>query len=67
MKALFYHNQKLATTNSIQFNIYEGVEPKQVYKRLLRLYKNCPPSLATVCNWITGLKCSRTSLEGDPH
>lgn len=51
----------------IKFLFLEGVEPKEIYERLLKVYKDFSPSVRTVERWVAEFKRGRTSLQDDPR
>lgn len=63
----FFNMEKIKYRAVIEFLFLEGVEPKQIHERLLKVYKDSSPSLATVYNWVAEFKRGRTSLEDDPR
>lgn len=63
----FFNMEKIKYRAVIEFLFLEGVEPKQIHERLLKVLKDSSPSLATVYNWVAEFKRGRTSLEDDPR
>lgn len=57
--------EKIKYRAVIEFLFLEGVEPKIIHERLLKVYKESSPSQATVYNWVAEFKRGRTHLEDD--
>jgi len=51
----------------IKFLFLEGLAPKQIHERLLKVYKDSSLSIRTVERWVAEFKRGRTSLEDDPR
>ena len=51
----------------IKFLFLEGVAPKEIQERMLKVYDDCSSTIRTVERWVAGLKRGRTSLEDDPR
>ena len=67
MYTCFFNMEKIKYRAVIEFLFLEGVEPKQIHERLLKVYKDSSPSLATVYNWVAEFKRGRASLADDPR
>lgn len=59
--------EKLEYRAVIKFLFLEGVAPKQIHERLLKVYKDSSPSIRTVERWVAAFKSGHTSLEDDPR
>ena len=51
----------------IEFLFLEGLKAKEIYERMLKVYKDSSPSISTVERWVAEFKRGRTSLEDDPR
>ena len=51
----------------IKFLFLEGVAPKEIHERMLKVYDDCSPTIRTVERWVAEFKRGRTSLEDDPR
>jgi len=49
----------------IQFLFLEGLKAKDIYERMLKVYKDSSPSISTVERWASKFKRGRMSLEDD--
>jgi histone-lysine N-methyltransferase SETMAR len=51
----------------IKFFVKEGLTPKQIHSKFIKVYGDSSPSFSTIKKWAAEFKCGRTSLEDDPH
>ena len=47
----------------IKFLFLEGVAPKEIHERMLKVYNDCSPTIRTVERWVAKFTRSRTSIE----
>ncbi|XP_050514974.1 protein GVQW3-like [Diabrotica virgifera virgifera] len=59
--------EKIKYRAVIEFLFLEGLKAKEIYERMLEVYKNSSPSISTVQRWVAEFKRGRTSLAGDPR
>jgi hypothetical protein len=45
----------------------EGLTPKEIHSKCIKVYGHSSPSFSTIKKWATGFKRGHTSLEEDPH
>jgi histone-lysine N-methyltransferase SETMAR len=51
----------------IKFFVKEGLTPKEIHSKLIKVYGNSSPSFSTIKKWAAEFKRGRTSLEDDPR
>ena len=49
----------------IKFLFLDGVAPKEIHERMLKVYNDCSPSIRTIERWVAEFKRGRTSLQDD--
>ena len=50
----------------IKFFVKEGLTPKEIHSKSIKVYGNSSPSFSTITKWAIEFKRGRTSLEDDP-
>jgi histone-lysine N-methyltransferase SETMAR len=50
----------------IKFFVKEGLKPKEIYSKFIKVYEDYSPSFSTIKKWAAEFKRGRTSLEDDP-
>jgi transposase len=50
----------------IKFFVTEGLTPKEIHSKFIKVYGDSSPSFSTIKKWAAEIKRSRTSLEEDP-
>lgn len=63
----FFTMEKIEYRAVIKFLFLEGVAPKEIHERMLKVYNDCSPTIRTVERWVAEFKRGRTSLEDDPR
>jgi len=58
---------KIEYRTVIKFFVKEGLTPKEIYLKFIKVYGDTPPSFSTIKKWAAEFKRGRTSLEDDPH
>jgi transposase len=51
----------------IKFFLKEGLTPKEIYSKFIKVYEDFSPSFSTVKKWAAEFKRGRISLEDDPR
>jgi len=51
----------------IKFFVKEGLKPKEIYSKFIKVYWDSSPSFSTIKKWAAEFKRGRTSLEDDPR
>ena len=51
----------------IKFLFLEGVAPKKIHERMLKVYNDFSPKIRTVERWVAEFKRGRTSLQDGPR
>jgi transposase len=51
----------------IKFSVKEGLTPKEIHSKFIKVYGDSSPSFSTIKKWGAEFKRGRTSLEGDPR
>jgi transposase len=51
----------------IKFFVKEGLTPKEIYSKFIKVYGDSSSSFSTLKKWAAEFKRGRTSLEGDPR
>jgi transposase len=51
----------------IKFFVKEGLTPKEIYSKFIKVYGDCSPSFSTIKKWAAEFKRGRNSLEDDPR
>ena len=59
--------EKIEHRAVIKFLFLEGVAPKEIHERMLKVYNDCSPTIRTVERWVAEFKRGRTSIEDDPR
>jgi transposase len=49
----------------IKFCVQEGLTPKEIYSKFIKVYGDSFPSFSTINKWAAKFKCGCTSLEDD--
>ena len=57
---------KIEYCADIKFFAKEGLIPKDIYSKFIKVYGETPPPFSTIKKWAAEFKRGRTSLEGDP-
>jgi hypothetical protein len=47
----------------IKFFVKEGLTPKEIHLKFIKVYGDSSPSFSTIKKWAAEFKCGRTSLE----
>lgn len=58
---------KLEYRAVIKFFVLDGLSPKEIHPKLIKVYGDSAPSMSTVKKWAAEFKRGRTSLEDDPR
>lgn len=56
---------KLEHRAVIKFFVLNGLKSTEIYAKLLKVYKDCTPSICIVKKWVSEFRHGRTSLKGD--
>ncbi|XP_050515138.1 protein GVQW3-like [Diabrotica virgifera virgifera] len=59
--------EKIKYRAVIEFLFFGGLKVKEIYERMLKVYKDSSPSISTVQRWVAEFKRGRTSLADDPR
>jgi transposase len=51
----------------INFFVEEGLTPKKIHSKFIKLYGDSFPSFSTIKKWAAEFKRGRTGLEDDPR
>jgi len=51
----------------IKFFVKEGLTPKEIHSKFIKVYGDSSPSFSTIKKWAAQFKHSHTSLEDDPR
>jgi len=51
----------------IKFFVKEGLMPKEIHSKFIKVYGDSSPLFSTIKKWAAEFKRSRTSLDNDPH
>jgi transposase len=51
----------------IKFFVKEGLTPKEIHSKFIKVYGDSSPTFSTIKKWAAQFKRGRTSLEDDPH
>ena len=51
----------------IKFFVKEGLMPKEIHSKFIKVYGDSSPSFSTIKKWAAEFKHGRTSLEVDPR
>jgi len=51
----------------IKFFVKEGLTPKEIHSKSIKVYGNSSPSFSTIKKWAAEFKRGRTSLEEEIH
>jgi transposase len=51
----------------IKFFVKEGLTPKEIHSKFIKVYGDSFPSFSTIKKWVAEFKHGRTSLEDDPQ
>jgi histone-lysine N-methyltransferase SETMAR len=51
----------------IKFFVKEGLKPKEIHSKFIKVYGDSSPSFSTIKKWVAEFKRGRTSLEDDPR
>jgi transposase len=51
----------------IKFFVKEGLTPKEIHSKFIKVNEDSFPSFSTIKKWAAEFKRGRTSLEDDPH
>ena len=65
--SIFFTMEKIEHRAVIKFLFLEGVAPKEIHERMLKVYNDCSPTIRTVERWVAEFKRGRTSIEDDPR
>jgi transposase len=50
----------------IKFFVKEGLTPKEIHSKFIKVYGDSSPSFSTIKKWAAKFKHGRTNLEDDP-
>jgi transposase len=50
----------------IKFFVKEGLTPKEIHSKFIKVYGDSSPSFSTIKKWAAEFKCGHTNLEDDP-
>ncbi|EFN87815.1 Putative uncharacterized protein FLJ37770, partial [Harpegnathos saltator] len=59
--------EKIEYRAMIKFFVLDGLTPTEIHPKLLKVYKDAPPSFSIVKKWTALFKSDRTNLEDDPR
>jgi transposase len=51
----------------IKLFVKEGLTPKEIHSKFMKVYGDSSPSFSTIKKWAAEFKCGRTNLEDDPR
>jgi transposase len=51
----------------IKFFVKEGLKPKEIYSKFIKVYGHSSPPFSTLKKWAAKFKRGRTNLEDDPR
>jgi transposase len=58
---------KIENRAIIKFFVKEGLTPKEIHLKFIKVYGDSSPSFSTIKKWAAEFKHGRTSLEDHPH
>jgi transposase len=65
--SVFLKTDKIQYRVVIKFFVKEGLTPKEIHSKFIKVYEVSSPSFSTIKKWAAEFKRGRTRLEDDPR